>query len=343
MIVTEIEKDNAVEWNEYVLRHPAASGYHLSGWRRVIEEVFGHETRYLMAKSPEGNAQGILPLVLLSSRLFGRFLVSMPFLNYGGVLSDNAEAKQALLDAAVDIGKQTGASHIELRHLEPTEIEWPCKRHKVSMRLDLPSEFEILWKEFSSKLRSQVRRAQKEGMGVQVGGEEALDHFYGVFSRNMRDLGTPVYSRNFFKSILKHFPKEAHIAVVSLGKQPLAAGFLCNFRDTIEIVWASSDRRYNHLAPNMLLYSTVLEYACKEGFRRFDFGRSTPGSGTYRFKEQWGAKPVPLFWYYWMREESALPNISPSNAKFQLGIALWRKMPVTLTRWLGPSIVKFIP
>jgi FemAB-related protein (PEP-CTERM system-associated) len=332
-----------IEWDRYVLRHPEASGYHLSGWRRVIEEVFGHQTYYLMAKSPDGNVQGILPLVLLSSRLFGRFLVSMPFLNYGGALSSSAEAQQALLDTAVDTGKKNGASHIELRHLNQVEIEWSSKRHKVSMHLDLPSEFEILWKGFSSKLRSQIRRAQKEGMSVQVGGGEVLDPFYEVFSRNMRDLGTPVYSRNFFKAILRHFPKEAHIAVVSLGKQPLAAGFLCEFRETIEIVWASSDRRYNRLAPNMLLYSAVLEYACKEGFRRFDFGRSTPGSGTYRFKEQWGAKPVPLHWYYWLKEGGSLPELSPANKKFQLAIALWRRMPLSLSRWLGPRIVKNLP
>jgi FemAB-related protein (PEP-CTERM system-associated) len=343
MIVTEINKEDMTEWDQYVLRHPAASGYHLSGWRRVIEEAFGHQTRYLMAKPPQGNAEGILPLVLLSSRLFGRFWVSMPFLNYGGVLSNSAEAQQALLDAAVDAGKKTGASHIELRHVDPVEIEWPSKRHKVSMHLDLPSEFEALWKGFSSKLRSQIRRAQKEGMSVQIGGEETLDHFYEVFSRNMRDLGTPVYGRNFFRAILKQFPKEARITVVSLGERPLAAGFLFEFRETIEIIWASSDRRYNRLAPNMLLYSTVLEYACKEGFRRFDFGRSTPGSGTYRFKEQWGAKPVPLHWYYWLKEGGPLPELSPANGKFQLAIALWRRMPLSLSQWLGPRIVKFIP
>ena len=335
------EGSETLTWDRYVVDRPAATGYHLTAWRQVVEKAFGHKTFYLSAKDEQGEIRGVLPLVLLSSRLFGRFLVSMPFLNYGGLVSDNPEARQALLASAVNVAKEVGASHIELRHQEMSDIGLPGKQHKVSMRLELPDRFETLWKGFSSKLRSQVQRARKEGMTVQTGGQEILDDFYRLFSRNMRDLGTPVYEQDFFKTILKTFPKDACICSVRWKDRPVAAGFLYGFRNMLEIPWASADRRYNHLSPNMLLYSSALEYACRQGFRTFDFGRSTPDSGTYRFKEQWGAKPVALYWHYWLAPGEALPYISPRNPKYELAMKLLRRLPVSTTNLSGVYIEEF--
>jgi FemAB-related protein (PEP-CTERM system-associated) len=211
------------------------------------------------------------------------------------------------------------------------------------MRLELPKEFELLWREFPSKLRSQIRRAQKENMTVRVGGVEYLDEFYAVFARCMRDLGTPVYSKRFFRAICDHFPKESRICLVSFNGAPLAAGFLYGFRSVLEIPWAASDKRFSRLAPNMLLYSSVLEHACREGFQVFDFGRSTPDSGTYRFKEQWGAQPHQLHWYYWTTGGEKIPQLNPQNPKYELAIKIWRQLPLHLANWLGPHVVKYLP
>jgi len=332
-----------VNWDRYVLEHPLASGYHLLAWRRIIEEIFAHRTFYLMAKDSEGVVQGVLPLVFLSSWIFGRFLISMPCFNYGGLLADTTEAREALLIVAVELAKDLKAAHIELRHQELIYLGWQSKRQKVSMRLDLPMNFDVLWKGFSSKLRSQIRRAQKEGMVVRMGGGELLEDFYRVFSRNMRDLGTPVYSKILFKSIVQTFPNRARICVVYWKDRPLAAGFLYGFRRTLEIPWASSDRRYNHLAPNMLLYSSVLEHACQESYKVFDFGRSTTDSGTYQFKKQWGAKPVQLYWQYWVKGGEPYPELNVQNSKYRSAIKVWQNLPVALTRMVGPFVVKNLP
>jgi len=337
------EECDEARWDAYVHAHPSASGYHQIAWRRVLEESFGHRTVYLAVKDQRGEVCGVLPLVCLSSGLFGRFLVSLPVFNYGGLLAENQPVRDSLLMAAVLVAKDLKAQHIELRQTELFDLGWQQKQHKVSMRLHLPADFEVLWKEFPAKLRSQIRRAQKEGMIVRIAGKELLDDFYQVFSRNMRDLGTPVYGKKFFESILHTFPKEAKICTVSLQGRPLAAGFLYGFREKLEIPWASSDRRYIRLAPNMLLYSSVLEHACRSGFRTFDFGRSSVDSGTYRFKEQWGAKPVPLFWYYWVNQPGPLPELNPQNPKYNLAISLWRKLPVPLTRIVGPYIARHLP
>ena len=334
---------NETEWDGYVNGHPRATGYHLVAWRRVIERVFGHQTVYLTARDEQERIRGVLPMAFLSSRLFGRFLVSLPFVNYGGILSDDARFQEILLEQAIEQAKRLGADHIELRHQDMSGLCWPQKQHKVSMRLELPSEFDALWKKFPAKLRSQIRRAEKEGMDFRLGGEDALKDFYAVFSRNMRDLGTPVYGPAFFAEILRVFSTNSRIGVVYLNKEPVAAGFLYGFRQLLEIPWASSDRRYNRLAPNMLLYHSVLKYACREGYRVFDFGRSTPDSGTYRFKQQWGARPVQLHWHYWLANGGPLPDLSPTNEKFRLAILLWQRLPLLVSRCFGSRIARSIP
>ncbi len=330
-------------WDTYVLRSPLSNGYHLSGWRRVIEEAFGHRTYYFLVQGPEGTVQGVAPLVLLASRGFGRFLVSLPFVNYGGVVAETHEVRLRLEQCIIEQARAVNADHVELRHEEVTNTSWVSTERKVSMRLSLPNSYEKLLQGFPSKLRSQVRRAQKEGMTVRVGGSDCLDEFSTVFSRCMRDLGTPVYAKGFFEKILQVFPKETRICVVSHGETPVAAGFLFGFRSSLEIPWAASDKRFNKLAPNMLLYGTVLEYACQQGFQVFDFGRSTPDSGTYRFKAQWGAQPKQLHWYYWMRDENPVPQLNPQNPKYALAIRLWQKLPVAVANILGPHIVKHLP
>ncbi len=342
---TEVEEASSsrAEWDEYVMGHPQATGYHLMAWRLIIEGVFGHRTFYLTSKDRLGRIRGVLPLVCLSSRLFGRFLVSLPFVNYGGVLADDDASRDALLARAVELAKKFSADHIELRHGQLSGLQWPDKQHKVSMRLQLPDAFDALWSKFPAKLRSQIRRAEKEGMAFRLGRDDVLEDFYSVFSRNMRDLGTPVYGKAFFSEILKSFPDSSRIGVVYLKDRPIAAGFLYAFRRVLEIPWASSDRRYNRLAPNMLLYSAALKYGCEQGFRIFDFGRSTPGGGTYKFKEQWGARPVPLHWHYWVSNGGPLPDLSPANAKFKWAIAVWQRLPLFVSKCLGPSIVRFIP
>ena len=330
-------------WDHFVLGHPQASGYHTMAWRAVIGTVFGHRTYYLMARDEGGVVQGVLPLVLTKSPMFGCFLTSMAFLNYGGVLADRADVRLALLAAAGETAKEVGAAHIELRQTDPIEADWPVRSRKVSMRLALPPDYEALLKAFPSKLRSQIRRAEKEGMEVRIGGEELLEDYYRVFARCMRDLGTPVYEKMFFQSIVEAFPKEARLCVVSLKGQPLASGFLYGFRSTLEIPWAASDKRFSRLAPNMLLYSAVLEFACREGFKEFDFGRSSVDSGTYRFKQQWGAHPRQLYWYYWLAGGRSLPELNPDNPKFKAAISVWQHLPLPVANIIGPHIVKYLP
>jgi len=215
-------------------------------------------------------------------------------------------------------------------------------RLSCEMQLELPADSDTLWKRFSSKLRAQIRRPQKAGAQCREGGVELLGDFYAVFSRNMRDLGTPVFPESMFAQILKLFPASTRVFVVYLDEAPAAAGITIGYRGLLEIPVASSLRQYNRQAVNMLLYWTVLEYAIREQYRVFDFGRSTVDSGPHRFKKQWGAEPQPLLWHYWLQDEGELPQLNPSNPRFRLATAVWRKLPVPLASYLGPKVIRYL-
>jgi FemAB-related protein (PEP-CTERM system-associated) len=237
-------------WDAYVDTHPRALGYHRIAWRRIIDQTFGHTSYYLMAEAA-GRVTGVLPAVRLRSPLFGDFLVSLPFVNYGGPCADDDGVVRTLMGALADLGRELGVDHVEVRTETDTDYGLRARSAKVSMRKRLPRTAEELSKSFPAKLRSQIKRAQQEAMTVRIGREEELDAFYEVFSINMRDLGTPVYSRRLFSSVLSHLPESSWICTVWLGATPVAAGFLVGFRDTLEIPWASSLRRFNRLSPNM--------------------------------------------------------------------------------------------
>ena len=328
-------------WSEYVLRRADATGYHEWAWREVLERAFGCTPIYFAARRGDAIV-GVLPTVLLDSWLFGRSLISLPFLNYGGVLADDEGTERALLDAALAEARQRRCRHVELRHFRQHFSDLPCKRHKVTMRLRLRPAA-ILWDDLDRKARNQVRKAQKSGLTYREGGFELLSAFYAVFARNMRDLGTPVYSARFFAEVLDAFPERARIHVVSHETTPVAAGLTFETRGTVEIPWASSVRDFNALCPNHLLYWSILEGAAASGRSTFDFGRSTPDEGTYKFKEQWGAEPVPLCWEYGLLAGGELPNSSPTNPKFRLAISMWKKLPLSVANRVGPMIVRAIP
>jgi FemAB-related protein (PEP-CTERM system-associated) len=330
------------EWDAFVAEHPEATGYHAWAWRRVFEQAFGHETCYLAARRGDA-VVGILPLVAFRSWLFGRFMVSLPFVNYGGVLASDEGAIDELVNAATRAASERECRHLELRHVSRRLPALPVKQHKVAMMLSLAADATKAWEQLDRKVRNQVRKAQKSELVSAVGGRELLDEFYAIFAVNMRDLGTPVYGRTFFARVLEEFPDAARVHVVRQGATPVAAGITFAHRRTIEVPWASSLKAYRALCPNNLLYWSIIEHAIGSGAETLDFGRSTPNEGTYDFKRQWGAEPSPLFWEYALVSAESMPDQSPANPKFKSAIELWKRLPVPVATAIGPHIVRSIP
>jgi FemAB-related protein (PEP-CTERM system-associated) len=218
----------------------------------------------------------------------------------------------------------------------------PARQHKVAMTLALPGDVEAAWKGFDNKVRNQIRKADKSNLEAVTGGAELVGEFYAVFARNMRDLGTPVYSRGLFEEVLATIPESAAY-VIRLDHAPVAAGISIGYRTSVENPWASSLREHRSLNPNMLLYWTMLRNAIARGYRVFDFGRSTPNEGTYQFKKQWGARETPFFWEYILRDGAALPDHSPKSARFSVAVSVWQKLPLGIANRLGPHVVGSIP
>lgn len=335
--------EDAAAWDAYVASQPRASLYHRSEWIELVERLFGHES-YAWCARQDGRIVGILPLVRLRSRLFGDFMVSQPYVNYGGALGDDSKIEAQLMAAAAEAAAAAGVSHIEFRDSIPRQGDWSVRTDKVAMQLELPDLPEQLWKAIGSKVRAQVRRPLKEeGIEAVTGGAELLESFYAVFSRNMRDLGTPVYPRQLFERIVQAFPKHVKIVLLRYQGQPVAAGFLLQYRDRMEIPWASSLQEYNRLGINMLMYWHAIETAIAAGCRVFDFGRSSLDSGTYRFKKQWGAEPQQQYWHYWLADGQPMPDLTPANAKYQLAIRAWQRLPLPVANLLGPRLVRNLP
>ena len=341
--ITIADDVSAAAWDGYVSGHRQAVCYHLHAWRAVFERAFGHRTVYLAAKLGE-SIVGVLPLVEMRSLIFGRFFVSLPFVNYGGVLADNAVVERALFDRAGELAQERGLSHVELRHFACHFSDAPAKQHKVTMLLPLAPDTEAMWAVLDRKVRNQVRKAEKSGLTCESGGAELLDAFYPVFATNMRDLGTPVYPRRLFQEVFTALPERTRVFVVrTTDSKPVAAGVWLRFRDTVEVPWASSLREFRAASPNNLLYWEAIKRAIEERATTFDFGRSTPNEGTYHFKAQWGAEPMPLCWEYKLVGGAVLPDSSPKNSKFSFAIEAWKRLPLSIANTLGPHIVRGIP
>lgn len=342
-LIVDLFDGAAAEWDAVLEAHGDSTFCHRHPWREVMEEALGHETFFLVARdSATGRASGVLPLVRVRSRLFGDYLVSMPFLNYGGAIGTDA-ACLALVRAATRRAKELGVDLLELRMrsgLPGTGLVESVR--KLTVIKSLPDSPEELWeKGIKAKVRSQIRRPMKEGMELRFGGD-LLEPFYDVFSTTMRDLGTPVLPIGFFRAIKTSFPDSSLFAVVEWRGRPLAAGCGLFWNGEFEITWAGSSREHARQAPNMLLYWGMMEECVRQGANAFNFGRCSPDSGTHKFKKQWGAEDHPLPWLQW--SPSGVPSTpSPDSPKFRAATNVWSRLPVGVTNVIGPRVSRVIP
>lgn len=338
--------DPSPDWNSFVESRSSRNIYLLDGWTQLARDVFRHRVAFIEARLDSGELIGVLPLVRQKSLLLGNFATSIPFFNYGGAESDDPAVVGAMMDRARDLAREWGCSYLEFRDAQPRAGEWIVRKDKVSMILPLPDNFEALSKQLGSKLRSQVKRTDREEPSVRIGAGELVDAFYGVFAHNMRDLGTPVYPKKFFKAIVAKFPQCARLLVVESRGKPVAAAFLVIDRNRAEIPWAACLDDAKSLGFNMKLYWEVLRFTVESKCTEFDFGRSSVDAGTYKFKKQWGAQPIQLYWHRWERNlrPASLDAVSTSRGGvFDRATALWQKLPLSIANTLGPIISPKLP
>ena len=326
-------------WDDFVRGADDGTMAHRWAWTRIVAAAYGRQV-FPLAAVRDGALAGVLPLVLVRSRLFGRHLVSMPFLDYGGLCTaGDRAAESALVTTALELARSKGA-RLELRHLTDRMIGLPTSLHKVTMTLDLTGGEDAVWRSIRSNRRGQVRKARRNGLVVSVHGVDGLGDFYRVMATNMRDLGSPVHRRRFYREILAWFGEDARILLAHDGSQTVGAGMVLFHGGRVVLPWSSSLRSSFSRGPNQLLYWEAIRYGIERDCREFDFGRSSRDSGTYESKREWGAQPVQLFWHHHPEDESMAEG---DGQRLEWATRLWRRLPVPVASIIGAAVRGGLP
>jgi serine/alanine adding enzyme len=326
----------------FVQQIPNGKICHLPAWSEAVTRATKLKNVYLAAH--DGNRIcGVLPLVHVKSLIFGNFMVSQAFSDYGGPLADSPEVRRTLFNHAVELALQHKCEVIEFRNVEPLPYELYLRTDKVTMHLPLSPDTEESWRKFRPEIRNRIRKAEKHGLTAVNGGLELLDDFYRVWTVRMKQLGTPCYPRKLMDSILQMLPNNSRIFIVRLGSLTVGGGFTTCFNGWADMQWVATLMDYNKLAPNNLLYWSVIRYYGTKGVSWFDFGRCTVNGPTYEFKRRWGTREVRLYYQYWARRGHRASIASPTNPKYKRKIEAWKRLPLWTTRLLGPYISRNLP
>ncbi|MGI9286200.1 MAG: FemAB family XrtA/PEP-CTERM system-associated protein [Pseudomonadales bacterium] len=335
-------------WDDYVRSKGEAAPYHLTAWKQAVEAAYGHRGFYLLAEDG-GKITGVLPLCALKPPIIRGTLCSLPFCDMGGYLYDNDDAKDALFRKALEITKDHKLKKLEIRQgYIKSESEHSitvdgAQATKVQMGMALPSTSEELWSKFKPKLRSQIRKAEKNGLTYSQGKSvEDITAFYNVYAVNMKKLGSPAHSLRWFLEIGRYYGECMLVGLVRLQDTVVGAGIVLLVGHKATIPWASTLSPYNKYAPNMLLYWSLLKNSCDTDCRHFDFGRSTYGEGTYKFKAQWGATPATLDWRDYTPSGDEIKSAHKAPAIRPIIENVWSKAPLPLANSLGHRVRKYI-
>lgn len=339
--IERLEAGNAAaarRWDDYVLAHPEATFFHRAGWQHVVREAFRHETYFLYAVQAD-RVCGVLPLAHVRSRLFGNALVGLPFAVYGGAVADDAAVADALEARAQQIARDLGVDHLELRNVRLRHADWPTQDLYVTFRKEIAEKEEDNMLAIPRKQRAMVRKGIKNGLVSVL--DTNVDRFFALYADNVHRHGTPAMPKRYFALLCETFGPDCEVlTVTSADGRPLSSVLSFYFRDEVLPYYAGDDTAARDLAANDFKYWELMRRACARGLKVFDYGRSKQGTGSYAFKKNWGFEPTPLHYQYCLYKRDAIPQNNPANAKYQLMIRTWRRLPIGVANWLGPFIVR---
>jgi FemAB-related protein (PEP-CTERM system-associated) len=332
-----MEDADAASWDAFVAGCPEATFFHRAGWRRAVAAGLGHRTHFLVAER-DGRIEGVLPLAEVRSRLFGHGLVSLPGCVYGGVAAATAEAREALTRDACRLAEQLGVDALEMRNTEPREPDWPRKDLYVTFRKEISADPDENMKAIPRKQRAMVRKGIQAGLEGRV--EDDVDLFYAIYAESVRNLGTPVFPRRYFRVLREVFGADCELTVVSHAGADIAAVMTFYFRDEVLPYYGGSRPAARELKGNDFMYWDLMCRAAARGARIFDYGRSKLGTGSYSFKKNWGFVPQPLAYEYHLVKAKEMPQVNPNNPKYRLLISAWTRLPLPVANAIGPWLAR---
>ncbi len=332
--IATLQDIGAAVWDAFVYREPTATFFHLSGWQRVVQKVYGFDTHYLAAVR-DNRVVGVLPLVHVRSALFGNSLISNAYCVYGGIAGQEPDVVYELADAAARLANKLAVGYVELRSIEPCVPDWPVKSdiYATFQRPLYPSEQENL-KAIPRKKRADVRKGMKNNLTIDLSGD--LDAFYDIYAESVRNLGTPVFSKRFAAAIQQEFGDRCEVSLACGPDGPVAALMSFYFRDRVLPYYGGGSMAARPLHGYDQLYWTLMCRAVDRGATVFDFGRSKFGTGAFEYKKYWGFEPTALHYQYHLAKSEVVPDINPLNPKYRLMVAAWKKLPLFAAGRLGP-------
>ncbi len=327
-------------WDAYVKSHSDGTFFHLSGWKNVIEKSFGHPCYYLVAWQNE-TIVGAVPLVEVKSKLFGHALVSTPFCVYGGILANDETIRAALEQKACSLAEELQVDYLELRYKSEQPSSLLLKQAHSTFGCELPETDEQILAQVKKKQRAVIRHSIKNELNAEI--DSNIETFYSLLSQSYRNLGTPIFSKQYFENLVSEFGGALDILVVkdSQGK-PSTAVMNFYFQEQVLPYYGGGDADSRFIKSADFMYYQVMCNARKKGFTWFDFGRSKNDSGPFKYKKNWGMTPQPLYYYYHLVKADELPNLSPNNPKYKLFIQMWQKLPLKVSQLIGPFLSKYL-
>mgnify|MGYP000742924521 CR=1 FL=1 len=335
--IRTLSQQDAARWDAYVTAHPDATFFHRAGWQTVIERAFGHRTHYLFAER-NGEIVGVLPLAQIKSRLFGHSLSSLPFCAYGGIVANDKFAFDTLDQAAQTLARQLNVGSLEYRNLQAQHSDWPSKNLYVTFRKSIDPDVEANMNAIPRKQRAMVRKGIKAGLIGEI--DPDTIRFFAAYSASVHRLGTPVFSRRYFRVLKDVFGDDCEVLTITLEGKVIASVLSFYFRDEVLPYYGGGVDEARAVAGNDFMYWELMRRACERGFKVFDFGRSKRGTGSFDFKKNWGFEAAPLHYEYFLVADREVPEINPLNPKYSLFIKAWKRMPLGMANMIGPHIVK---
>lgn len=334
--IRQLDADNRQRWDRFVDGCPEATFFHQSGWQEVIRRAFNHDTYFLYAEA-DGKIQGVLPLGHIRSHLFSNALISAPFCVYGGIAANTVQARIALEQAACSLADSLAVDYLEIRNRERLHPDWPTKDNLyVTFRKAIAPDPDANMKAIPRKQRAMVRKGIQAGLVSEI--DESVERFYAVYSESVRNLGTPVFALKYFRILKEVFGEDCEVLTVTQDGHAVASVMSFYFRDEVLPYYGGGTAGAREVKGNDFMYWEVMRRACRRGIRIFDYGRSKIDTGSYSFKKNWGFESEPLHYEYRLIKAKEIPDINPLNPKYRLFINLWRHLPLSMSRLLGPII-----
>jgi FemAB-related protein (PEP-CTERM system-associated) len=328
----------AKRWDAFVMACPEATFFHRAGWQKIVQDIFHHDTYFLYAESDDC-IQGVLPLGHVNSWLFGNSLAGLPFAVYGGIAAANEQVAQALEHEAQQIARRLGVAHLEWRNINPRHADWPKQDLYVTFRKEILADDDANLLAIPRKQRAMVRKGIKNGLVSTI--DSDVERFFALYADNVRRHGTPALPKRYFQALQAEFGADCEVLTVSAPDgRALSSVLSFYFRGEVLPYYAGDFEPARELAANDFKYWELMRRACARGLKVFDYGRSKQGTGSYAFKKNWGFEPTQLHYEYCLYKRDDVPQNNPSNARYKLLIATWRRLPLSVANWLGPFVVR---